>query len=522
MGLDDGDALAILRAAVDPDGGSDELIHRFYTHWFAFDTSARDLFPPDMEKQRAAFAHALTWLFGELADTGIAIPTELTLGTILKLVLAVLGLTWERAKAEAVKMIGPTAVGIIAKLIEYIQALWTGGPEALWEKVKEDLGNLKAMVIDAIQDWLITTLIKKAVAKIVLMFNPVGAIVQAIMMIYEVVMFVIDRAKQLLAFIESVVDSIALLASGNTSTAAKKIEEALGRLVPVLIGLLANIIGLGGIGAKIKETINKVQNLVWVAIRKLIKKGIEYVKKMWAKLTGKKEDKPDERTEEQKKADLDKALNEAQALQQTPKITEAQLKKGLLPIKQKYKMASLEFVVDSTDETKETVHVEGQINPGNKTSPTPIDKNSNIRVQFNSDRHTLKGVRRGRAYIDDLTTILTDVVNIEVVKGAAQAAYVASQENAGEFEAEGVNWKFKRDGPKDKPPDQYLHIYPTHTAPKAITLGRAEYKAVKSYQDNVKSGKNHDDALAFVKGLATRLPGVYCLSINALFIINLI
>jgi len=66
VGLDDRDALAILRAAVDPDGGSDELIHRFYTRWFAFDTSARDLFPPDMEKQRAAFAHALTWLFGEL------------------------------------------------------------------------------------------------------------------------------------------------------------------------------------------------------------------------------------------------------------------------------------------------------------------------------------------------------------------------------------------------------------------------------------------------------------------------
>src|SRR6185295_4418666 len=62
----DRDALAILRAAVDPDGGSDELIHRFYTRWFASDTSARDLFPPDMEKQRAAFAQALTWLFGEL------------------------------------------------------------------------------------------------------------------------------------------------------------------------------------------------------------------------------------------------------------------------------------------------------------------------------------------------------------------------------------------------------------------------------------------------------------------------
>jgi len=68
VGLDDRDALTILRAAVDPDRGSDDLIHRFYTRWFATDVTARDLFPPDMAHQRAAFAHVLTWLFSELIE----------------------------------------------------------------------------------------------------------------------------------------------------------------------------------------------------------------------------------------------------------------------------------------------------------------------------------------------------------------------------------------------------------------------------------------------------------------------
>jgi hemoglobin-like flavoprotein len=66
VGLDDREGLALLRAAVDPDAGSEELIRRFYTRWFAIDTSAADLFPPDMTGQRVAFARALTWLFGEL------------------------------------------------------------------------------------------------------------------------------------------------------------------------------------------------------------------------------------------------------------------------------------------------------------------------------------------------------------------------------------------------------------------------------------------------------------------------
>ncbi len=65
MSLNDRDALAVLHAAVDPDDGNG-LIGRFYTRWFSFDVSPRDLFPPDMAAQRAAFAQALKWLYGEL------------------------------------------------------------------------------------------------------------------------------------------------------------------------------------------------------------------------------------------------------------------------------------------------------------------------------------------------------------------------------------------------------------------------------------------------------------------------
>jgi NAD(P)H-flavin reductase/hemoglobin-like flavoprotein len=68
VGLDDREALETLRAAVDPQAGSDELIRRFYTRWFAIDTAIRDLFPPDMDHQRTVFARAITWLLGELIE----------------------------------------------------------------------------------------------------------------------------------------------------------------------------------------------------------------------------------------------------------------------------------------------------------------------------------------------------------------------------------------------------------------------------------------------------------------------
>jgi NAD(P)H-flavin reductase/hemoglobin-like flavoprotein len=68
VGLDDRGALTTLRAAVDPSSGPDGVIRDFYTRWFATDASARDLFPPDMNQQRAVFSRALHWVLGEIVE----------------------------------------------------------------------------------------------------------------------------------------------------------------------------------------------------------------------------------------------------------------------------------------------------------------------------------------------------------------------------------------------------------------------------------------------------------------------
>ena len=73
MSLEDRNALQLLRDAFRPDSG---LVHRFYTHWFALDVSVRDLFPPEMDAQRAAFAHALHWVYGELVAQRAQEPVD--------------------------------------------------------------------------------------------------------------------------------------------------------------------------------------------------------------------------------------------------------------------------------------------------------------------------------------------------------------------------------------------------------------------------------------------------------------
>lgn len=301
----------------------------------------------------------MKWLFGALAGAGIEIPSDLSLPSILKLVLSVLGITYEKMRAKAVKLLGPTAVAVIEKVVEYIRTLVTGGPAALWEKIKEDLSNLKEMVIDAIQDWLITTIVKQAVTKIVSMFNPAGAIVQAVLMIYNVVMFVVERAAQIMEFVEAVINSVHQIATGAIGTAVSWIERALANMIPIMIGFLASLIGLGGISAKIKEFILKVQTKVDLAIDKMIGKAVGWVRKAFGK-NGK--NKLDKRTDSQKLADLEKARNEANAaLSEEGRRKMAE--KNLKVIKQKYNLTRADIVIDETKKGTTIFHAELEINP---------------------------------------------------------------------------------------------------------------------------------------------------------------
>jgi hypothetical protein len=235
----------------------------------------------------------LKWLFGSLAEGGIEVPSDFSLPSILKLVLSVLGITYDRMRAKAVKLVGERGVRLFEKVVEYIRILIQQGPAALWEKVKEDLANLKDMVFDAIKSWLIDTIVKRAVAKLVSMFNPVGAIVQALIMIYDVVIFLIENASKIVDFISAVLNSVEAIAEGAIASAANLIEKALEGAIGLVITLLAQLLGLGGISKKIKEVITNIQNVVDKAIDKALAKIVGVVRKLLGGGKDKTEDKVD-------------------------------------------------------------------------------------------------------------------------------------------------------------------------------------------------------------------------------------
>ncbi|MEB3050071.1 FAD-binding oxidoreductase [Mycolicibacter sp. MYC123] len=66
MGLDDRDALQVLRDAFTAPGNADDFVGRLFTRWFGASPATRDLFPADLADTRAAFTQAMSWFYGEL------------------------------------------------------------------------------------------------------------------------------------------------------------------------------------------------------------------------------------------------------------------------------------------------------------------------------------------------------------------------------------------------------------------------------------------------------------------------
>jgi hypothetical protein len=101
------------------------------------------------------------------------------------------------------------------------------------------------------------------------MFNPAGAIIQAVMAIYNTVMFFIERGSQIAALAEAVFNSIGTIAAGNVAGAANYVEQTMGRSLPVMISFLARLLGLGGVSEHIKNVIKKMQTPIENVMNKL-------------------------------------------------------------------------------------------------------------------------------------------------------------------------------------------------------------------------------------------------------------
>jgi hypothetical protein len=237
----------------------------------------------------------LGWLTGELGPMGIQLPDDIfSLEGIFSLVMQILGLTWDAIRAKAVKLLGEPAVKALETGFEIFRVLINEGPIGLWKYVKDMFGNIKEMVIDAIMDLIQTEVIQAGIKWILGLLTPAGAFIKAAMAIYDIVKFFIDKASQIADLIDAIIDSIAAIASGGISSAAKLIENALAKTLPVVIGFLASLLGISDVSKKVQGIIEKIRTKVDKAIDWVIMKAKAAAGKVAGVLGVGKENKAEE------------------------------------------------------------------------------------------------------------------------------------------------------------------------------------------------------------------------------------
>ncbi|MEK7391017.1 MAG: hypothetical protein AAB214_00480, partial [Fibrobacterota bacterium] len=157
------------------------------------------------------------------------------------------------------------------------------GPAAAWEKIKEELGNLKEMVVDGIIGMVTGLIVQKAVPKLIAMFIPGAGFISAILAIYDTVMVFVQKISKIIQVVTAFVNSIVAIAAGNIGAAVTKVESILAGLLGLAINFLMGFAGLGKIADKVMGVITKIRAKVDGAIDKVIAWIVKMGKALFAK-----------------------------------------------------------------------------------------------------------------------------------------------------------------------------------------------------------------------------------------------
>jgi hypothetical protein len=218
-------------------------------------------------------AGIIGWLTGALGGD-IILPERWDLMGVLDLIRQILGLTLAMIRRVAVRILGEAAVEKIEFFIAFAVELISGGWRAFFDRIKDSLGNLKTMVLDQVKNFLVERIVMAAVSWLIGLFNPVGALIKIVMTIWNLILFLKDQLMRIIEVVRTVVGLIIDIANRVLEPVITGVEGVLARMLPIVIDLLARLLGLGNVAGRVREIIGSVRQAIEDAIVGLIRRVV--------------------------------------------------------------------------------------------------------------------------------------------------------------------------------------------------------------------------------------------------------
>ncbi|MFF0434367.1 hypothetical protein ACFYU9_19320 [Streptomyces sp. NPDC004327] len=230
----------------------------------------------------------VSWLLGTATKAGLTLPERFDLRGIISLITSLLGLTWANLRTRITsKGVPDQAMTAVESSLPIAQSLAREGPAGAVKEIEAEVGDLKSTILSKLTEYLIPTVIVAGITWILSLLNPASAFVRAVKGIIDIVSFVVNQGSQIAAFVNSVLDAVIEIANGGAAGVPKMVEGALAASVPLLIGFLASLLGIGNLANKVKSVFQSVAKPVNRAIDKLVDFIVRKGKALWQKLKSK-------------------------------------------------------------------------------------------------------------------------------------------------------------------------------------------------------------------------------------------
>ncbi|MFI9586819.1 HPC2 multi-domain protein [Streptomyces sp. NPDC052236] len=345
----------------------------------------------------------MSWLLGRTTEAGLQLPAKFDTQGIVSMLASLLGVTWNNIRTRLTRKVPAQAVAAAETAVPLVAQVRKQGVAGMWEDLKTRVGDLRRELIDKVIAYVTPTIIQAGIMWVLSLLNPASAFVRAVKLIIDIVTFIVTQARQIFEFVNAVLDAIIAIARGGSGGAPALIERALARSIPVLLGFLAALLGIGGIAAKVKQIVQALTKPVNRAIDWVIDKIVGLVKKLWAKIKPKPKPKPkkkpktgatpkpkrrqttrkpkkprqprpptkrEPRKDRRQEQDFDRilsaALRDTHALVKTGLPVE-EIETRLPGIRRRHRLTGLTVVVDRVQGITRVVHFVASVNPTKKS-----------------------------------------------------------------------------------------------------------------------------------------------------------
>jgi hypothetical protein len=232
------------------------------------------------------------WLFGEVKEQKINPPASWTSPKdLFFFVLEVLGLTVDHMWELLAQRFDPVKVaavrkrlGQVAKVLDWINnAIDTTktpkqNAEGIWEQAKSFGGT----ILTGIANWIAT----KVTEELAIMATAAAAsgglseVLDVLRRVYKALVTAKRYARSILDMVHKGLDNVLDIAGGSVTKVGIEVHKLMKMGMPVVIGFLAEQVGLGGVGQALRDTIMKLRTnvdagILWFIDK--IKAGLEAI-----------------------------------------------------------------------------------------------------------------------------------------------------------------------------------------------------------------------------------------------------